>query len=746
MKNAILIAVLLSGLSGTICAQFEQISPLNRCEIRIPYGASSTVMSSITAFGDTAFFIGDGYLFRTTNGAQSWEWLYDSVLYSSHPAEQYNISARNLCGNNKRLEMHANNLWPKSVYSEDNGETWQQGGLLGGRSSCVTVNGSLAAGYYIYLEDQDTVVSFSDHWPELADLYISTYWKTEDGTHWVADDAYNIYYSTDLVSWTKTTGTFNPGPGYAVGDAVSMFNMGSRMFFFCGVTTSLGGKGGWYTDDMGNTWNEITTEHCNYVKTPSYYPPRYTIKISDSLVFRICGYVEKWTNNGQTVEKVVLGQDGDGYDILLSGVMSSWKTNSLIVQNNIYIKHYGSSFIDYNYETGVVTPLSCVPVANGMAPYRYFNNKLHTYTREEGWMSYDFNTKTWGANNHHFEQSNWQYTDTYVKKIDDKIITGTGYVSLDNGATFDVATNHNINTIGSVNTQKMEGDEWVYYSNNSVGVSLDNGATSAYGINVSGNVEGVYKSDSVYVIDCSPGYYATDHNLSPSSWKANTINTKIAYSNNVFFLHATKYEGKVVQEDVPSWTGFTRLNVSYDHTNTWEDASAGLPAGAKTTGVWNIGEQVFTYVDNPNPGIYEFNFSSKSWVAHPNTIAPYKSLTHGIKNMFAAGDMVIVELHNMDGLFVLTTNIINSTRDEIQQDINALAIYPNPANDYINIRLSEVLQNEQQTATIYNTLGKEIDRINITNSAISTKHLPTGTYILKINTAENVYTTRFIKQ
>lgn len=93
-------------------------------------------------------------------------------------------------------------------------------------------------------------------------------------------------------------------------------------------------------------------------------------------------------------------------------------------------------------------------------------------------------------------------------------------------------------------------------------------------------------------------------------------------------------------------------------------------------------------------------------------------------------------------------NIIVGTNGLIQE--NAVEIYPNPANDFINIRLN-LDKNYPTELKIYSVDGRLIAQqltssSQLNNTKISTADLPTGTYILQLLIENQLITKRLIIQ
>lgn len=71
----------------------------------------------------------------------------------------------------------------------------------------------------------------------------------------------------------------------------------------------------------------------------------------------------------------------------------------------------------------------------------------------------------------------------------------------------------------------------------------------------------------------------------------------------------------------------------------------------------------------------------------------------------------------------------------------SLNLYPNPANEFVNIDIDYLIDNVQ----IIDALGKEIKYLNIENNRINIKNFKSGVYFLKINSEGKNFYQKFIK-
>ena len=88
-------------------------------------------------------------------------------------------------------------------------------------------------------------------------------------------------------------------------------------------------------------------------------------------------------------------------------------------------------------------------------------------------------------------------------------------------------------------------------------------------------------------------------------------------------------------------------------------------------------------------------------------------------------------------------NVPNTKNARWQNNSNNLSLnlYPNPANEFVNIDIDYLIDNVQ----IIDALGKEIKYLNIENNRINIKNFKSGMYFLKINSEGKNFYQKFIK-
>jgi len=95
------------------------------------------------------------------------------------------------------------------------------------------------------------------------------------------------------------------------------------------------------------------------------------------------------------------------------------------------------------------------------------------------------------------------------------------------------------------------------------------------------------------------------------------------------------------------------------------------------------------------------------------------------------------ELRNIKAAQITDINEIST--------INGFSLYPNPANGTLKLASQEVIQ----TINIYDLLGKNVFNqkdVNLNQISFSIDFLTAGTYMIEIQTANNLFTRKFLAQ
>ncbi len=185
--------------------------------------------------------------------------------------------------------------------------------------------------------------------------------------------------------------------------------------------------------------------------------------------------------------------------------------------------------------------------------------------------------------------------------------------------------------------------------------------------------------------------------------------------------------------------GVAKVHKTTDGGNTWVNKTGNfpdipvrwawsLPSDRKVvligteTGVWgteNINATSPVWVPL-NSGLANVRVSQLKWRSSDNTLL---SITHG-RGMFTAN----------------TTNLVTSVRSRLADD--AIAVFPNPATDFINIQA----KNSKLTkVVITNLLGQTVYQSEIKNTSefrIETADFKSGIYLVNLSTDNGILTKR----
>jgi len=99
---------------------------------------------------------------------------------------------------------------------------------------------------------------------------------------------------------------------------------------------------------------------------------------------------------------------------------------------------------------------------------------------------------------------------------------------------------------------------------------------------------------------------------------------------------------------------------------------------------------------------------------------------------------------NLDVIYNTDPNVCDIMGVDEYESLNSVIIYPNPANDMINI----VTQGFIDSAIVTNSLGQELYNSNVDalETFIDISSYAKGTYFLKVQTEDNSITKKFIKE
>lgn len=222
-----------------------------------------------------------------------------------------------------------------------------------------------------------------------------------------------------------------------------------------------------------------------------------------------------------------------------------------------------------------------------------------------------------------------------------------------------------------------------------------------------------------------------------------------------------------------SWVGptsFTTLSAgtctscpSFDYTlspnSSWQTHSSSIAAdGCKTYKVSVVPGYSYTFTTGCDGGatanfdtqLYLFEESACGQVGFDDDACPsYTSQVTWLCNYASPGYLYVqVKGYNSsNGNYTIAynyTDMTTSIADNIVTEMQDVMVYPNPANDFIEISSEGTISE----LSILSDLGKEIEifSVNDAKAQIDLSKLPVGMYLIKINSNDKVFLKKIIKE
>jgi len=245
----------------------------------------------------------------------------------------------------------------------------------------------------------------------------------------------------------------------------------------------------------------------------------------------------------------------------------------------------------------------------------------------------------------------------------------------------------------------------------------------------------------------------TDAPATPPSYDANNVvslyseaYTPSAVISNVGWDDSAFEEVTIAGNKVLKVTGVNFLGMSLDsyvdatsmthlHMDYWivDDYTVGQVLNPKLSNhAAQAGETNGIDISNPINNQTEVqNWQSKDFVLNGDRQSIKEFL------ITVAGKTSKYYLDNVYMYVAGTASVDNNT-------LLGFSMYPNPANNVLNISAKETIKN----ADIFNVLGKKVMSVNINkaNGSIDVSNLSSGIYLIKYNVNDKVGTAKFIKQ
>jgi len=143
---------------------------------------------------------------------------------------------------------------------------------------------------------------------------------------------------------------------------------------------------------------------------------------------------------------------------------------------------------------------------------------------------------------------------------------------------------------------------------------------------------------------------------------------------------------------------------------------------------------------NYRDGIAVYDGSDWSYYTTANSVLPSDTI-----NQIAIDDDGTKWIGTDQGLAAFNENGLLST-DSHSEMMNDIVLFPNPAYDFITLKLPDGLQNP--TVDIFNIQGKKLRTFNINTNRerLDVSAFPSGIYFVNIQSDKNHFTKKFIKR
>ncbi|NVJ87936.1 MAG: T9SS type A sorting domain-containing protein [Flavobacteriaceae bacterium] len=227
-----------------------------------------------------------------------------------------------------------------------------------------------------------------------------------------------------------------------------------------------------------------------------------------------------------------------------------------------------------------------------------------------------------------------------------------------------------------------------------------------------------------------------------TSWDSADISDVTIAQNNIKKVNIGNFLGVSFTSNRLDLTNFTHFHIDiWTETATLDKSlnhklsnHANVEAGETNAIEFSTTNASNPSLPNPNPG---------TWISYDIPLSDFTIAGGGKLDRESIGQYIISS--NL-GL-VYFDNIYFYKASTASVDNNALlgfSMYPNPANNILNISAKETIEK----AEIYNVLGKRVMSVNInkTSESISISSLASGVYLVKYNVNDKVGTAKFIKQ
>ncbi len=256
-----------------------------------------------------------------------------------------------------------------------------------------------------------------------------------------------------------------------------------------------------------------------------------------------------------------------------------------------------------------------------------------------------------------------------------------------------------------------------------------------------------YEGDSIKVLDGNEVSYAssiaTDRNGDLWSIRNNPLAS--------FFLGLSNYDGYNWNRMTPPFVLVYVSNLNIDKNDTkWMSAYGGEPLISYDEITWKRYDTPFQTTINSIATENE-----NIWCGTKNGLMRFTNSqwkVYNVQNSELPSDTVYQISVDADGTkwigtqkglvaFDLTTSV--STISKLNHEFE---LYPNPAHDYLNLKVPKELQSSK--VDIMSASGQVLQSFNLNNNQklLQISQLPAGVYLLRIQSKENQSLEKFVKQ
>lgn len=334
-----------------------------------------------------------------------------------------------------------------------------------------------------------------------------------------------------------------------------------------------------------------------------------------------------------------------------------------------------------------------------------------------------------------------------------------------NGGTGNIANNGTITIVGGSNDGVRLQEMGVFNNNAGATLNIDNAGDAGIQVDDATPVSTFNNSGLVYIINAADDgmeLFGTFNNLTGGTYEAlSSIDDGIRIRNTGIFNNdgAIQINGSGSDDiETDSDTGTT-----FSNTANATFAPGASPGLLEIKDDLDMGTATITFEIAGTTAITEFdqiqNFSAGTALTITNATAnlDWGSYIPSVGDKF----MVIDGSGDVTGTFsaVTTTNsdivtTINYTATEVEievtstlsiDDVNIsdFKVYPNPANDFINIESKNI---KVSSVDMYNVLGAKVLSSELTNNRVNVSNLVKGVYFMKINSEGGSATKKVVIQ